>query len=330
MTPQTALATRPVEDDETALLGADRNEFQDAVIEGLSGDRKTLPSKFLYDEEGSRIFERICEVEAYYPTRTEMRILAQAAPDIAARAGPGAVLVEFGAGASAKIRLLLDALEAPRAYVPMDISGDHLIAANEALGVDYPNVEIVPVVADFTRPLSLPALARGAASLLGFFPGSTIGNFTPEGAEAFLRHAGETLGAGAGLVIGVDRKKDAALLDAAYDDPEGVTAAFNLNLLTRMNRELGADFDRQAFRHRAYWVPDRGRVEMHLESLADQTVRIDGHSFSFAEGETIHTENSYKYAPEEFLDLASRAGWREAATWSDPDGLFAVYHLVLG
>ena len=301
----------------------ERAGFRADVIVGLSASPKQLSPKYFYDEAGSRLFDLICRLPEYYPTRTELGVLKAHAEDIAAIAGPGASLVEFGSGSSVKVRLLLDALERPAAYVPIDISGPHMRAAVTTLARDYPSVAMTPVEGDFTRPLALPDLGEGGRRI-GFFPGSTIGNFTPAEAGTFLAHARQSLGAGAALVLGFDLPKDRAVLEAAYDDHQGVTAAFNLNLLTRMNRELGTDFDLAAFHHRAVFNEAESRIEMHLESRTAQTVRLDGARFSFAPGETIHTENSYKYAAPRLMGMAQAAGWRQAALWTDPRGWFAV------
>ena len=300
-----------------------RAAFRADVIEGLSASPKQLSPKYFYDEAGSRLFDLICRLPEYYPTRTELGVLTAYAGDIAAIAGPGASLVEFGSGSSVKVRLLLDALERPAAYVPIDISGPHMRAAVAALSRDYPAVAMTPVEGDFTRPLALPDLGEGGRRI-GFFPGSTIGNFTPAEAGTFLAHARQSLGDGAALVLGFDLPKDRTVLEAAYDDHQGVTAAFNLNLLTRMNRELGTDFDLAAFHHRAVFNEAESRIEMHLESRAAQTVRLDGARFTFAPGETIHTENSYKYAVPRLMGMAQAAGWRQVALWTDPRGWFAV------
>lgn len=302
---------------------AERAAFRADVLAGLSADPKALSPKYFYDEAGSRLFDLICRLPEYYPTRCEMEILKARAGDIAALAGPGASLVEFGSGSSVKVRLLLDALEAPAAYVPIDISGPHMRAAVARLAADYPAVAMTPVEGDFTAPLDLPELGSGGRRL-GFFPGSTIGNFMPQAAGAFLANAAAVLGPGAALVVGFDLPKDRAVLEAAYDDRQNVTAAFNLNLLSRINRELGADFDPAAFRHVAVFNAEQSRMEMHLESRKAQAVRIAGHQVPFAAGERLHTENSYKYAAPVFLDMARAAGWRERALWTDARGWFAV------
>jgi dimethylhistidine N-methyltransferase len=299
--------------------------FLEDVLHGLSCPRKWLPCKYLYDAEGSRLFDRICTLEEYYPTRTEQAILAERRHEIARLAGPGAALVELGSGSSLKVRTLLDAMDAPAAYVPIDISRDHLLAAAADLAADHPGLSVVPVCADYTRPFPLPQAAAGAK--LGFFPGSTIGNFDPPDAKDFLAGVAGTLGKGAGLVLGVDLKKDPARLRPAYDDAEGVTAAFNLNLLRRINRELGGTFDLAGFVHEARWNEDASRIEMHLVSRAAQTVRIGGQAFDFGEGESIHTENSHKYSLDAFRALAQAAGWRPVEAWTDAAGLFSVHYL---
>lgn len=307
-------------------LAPARDSFLDAVVNGLARARKSIPPKYFYDAVGARLFERICELPEYYPTRTEIAILASRAAEIAALVGPRAQLVEYGSGSDRKIRLLLDAFADPVAYMPVDISGEHLHQSADALARDYPGIEIAAVVADFTRPFPLPAPRRRPRSVLGLFMGSSIGNFTPDEARMFLAGAARLLRGGR-LLIGVDLKKDAALLHAAYNDAAGVTAQFNLNLLDHINRELGADFDRTGFAHRAHYDAALGRIEMHLVSLRRQTVHVGGQAFAFAEGETIHTENSCKYTVEEFQSLALRAGWTPIQVWVDPDRLFSVHLL---
>ncbi|MEK9752491.1 MAG: ergothioneine biosynthesis protein EgtB, partial [Rhodospirillaceae bacterium] len=296
--------------------------FLNDVLAGLAAEPKGLKPKYFYDEAGSALFTEICRLPEYYPTRTEERILAEHGGDIAAAVGAGAALIEYGAGSLDKIRLLLDRLDAPAALVAVDISQAHLLAAARDLAASYPDLSVLPVAADFTKAFRLPPLPKGHARKVAFFPGSTIGNFEPDHAVAFLRGVAATLGKGGGLLIGVDLKKDVDRLLHAYDDAAGVTAAFNKNLLARINRELGADFDPARFRHVARYDQALGRVEMHLESLTDQTVTVAGHAFDFAAGETIHTENSYKYAPSGFRDLAGSCGFASAAMWRDPEQLF--------
>lgn len=308
-------------------LEPELEDFQAAVIAGLSRSPRTLPCKFFYDLEGSRLFDRICELAEYYPTRTETALLRDCAGEIATLMGPACHLIEFGSGSSVKIRYLLDALEAPAACTAIDISRDHLIASAEDLAASYPEIEIIALCADYTRPFELfRSDSRPDARPVGFFPGSTIGNFTGDEAASFLAGAAELL-SGGDFIVGVDLKKDPALLNAAYDDSEGVTAAFNLNLLTRINRELGGDFDLSGFRHRAGYNETEGRVEMHLVSLRDQSVCVGDRRFEFIEGETVHTENSYKYTVGEFQDLARRSGFEPIKAWTDPGNLFGVHYL---
>ena len=301
--------------------------FRRDVVRGLARSRKRLPCKYFYDARGSALFDQICELDEYYPTRCEAAVLRHHAGDIAAAAGPGCVLVEYGSGSSTKTRLLLDHLHGPVAYVPVDISGEHLFAAARRLARHYPGLAVRPVCADFTRPFELPPLGRGPTRRIVFFSGSTVGNFRPPEAVALLRRIAGLVGPGGGLLIGVDLKKDRRVLDAAYNDARGVTAAFNLNLLARINRELGGDFDLDRFRHRAFFNERRGRIEMHLISVGPQTVRVGDTSFSFADGEAICTEYSYKYAVDEFRWLAGRAGFTLEHVWTDPDGLYSVHFL---
>jgi dimethylhistidine N-methyltransferase len=301
----------------------DRAAFEADVLAGLAAPQKAIPPKYFYDAEGSCLFEAICGLAEYYPTRTEIGLLRSVAPQVAALIPPGAALVEFGSGASVKTRLVLDAAPQIAVYAPIDISRAALAAAAEALRKDYPRLVVAPLAEDFTRALSLPSAARGRP-VVGFFPGSTIGNFTPDEAKVFLAGARGLLGAGARLLVGVDLVKDAGTLVAAYDDALGVTAAFNKNLLVRINRELGADFDLDAFAHRALWNAAESRIEMRLESLRAQTVRVAGETFRFARGETLHTENSYKFTVDGFTDLAAGAGWRLEQSWTSPEPEFAL------
>lgn len=303
--------------------------FRADVAAGLSRPQKSLPCKYLYDDAGSQLFARICELPEYYPTRTETALLTARADEVAACVGPRARLVEFGSGEGVKVRLLLAALDAPTAYVPVDIASGCLAASAKALSRDFPHLRVQPLCADYTRPFALPPAPPGTAATAGFFPGSTIGNFDPEAAVAFLSRIARLLGPGAAMIVGVDLPKDRATLEAAYDDAAGVTAAFNANLLARINRELGGDFDVAAFAHRALWNAGDSRVEMHLVSRTDQTVRIGGHRFAFRAGESIHTENSYKYSPEAFAALARRAGFRPRTFWTDPDALFSIHALIV-
>jgi len=302
----------------TAVFAAD-------VIEGLSRQPKQLPPKYFYDVAGSTLFEQITRLPEYYPTRTELDILRDHGSEIAAIVPPGAALIEFGAGAATKARLLLQHCRFA-AYVPVDISGEFLNAQAAMLRQDFPSLEVAPVTADFTAPFALPQ-AVAALPKVGFFPGSTLGNFEPQEATAFLQSARQILGPGALLLIGIDLEKDDDRLHAAYNDAAGVTARFNLNLLVRINRELGGNFDLSAFTHRATYDHARHRVEMHLVSRKAQTVRIRGNSFAFRSGESIHTESSYKYSLARFTQLARGAGWHPRLVWTDRDRLFSVHAL---
>src|SRR5581483_1457687 len=306
---------------------AERHAFAEAVVRGLSAPRKRLPCQYFYDAEGSRLFEEITGLEEYYPTRTETAILREHAHAMARPSGTGAVLVEFGSGSSRKTELVLAALDAPRAYVPIDVSDTALGEAQLRLERRFPALEVMPVNASFCDPLALPGRVQSRRKL-GFFPGSTIGNFDPPDAGWLLRHFSRVLGPGSRLIVGVDLDKDTQRLEAAYDDARGVTARFNLNLLARINRELGADIDLAGFRHRAVYDRDLKRIEMHLVSREAQTVRVLGRSFHFAAGESIHTENSYKYSVEQFQALAQGAGWRPARVWTDAAHDFSVHELV--
>jgi L-histidine Nalpha-methyltransferase len=318
----------------TALRYSARHEaaasdsFADHVIAGLGDDPKWLSAKYFYDSTGSDLFEQITALPEYYPTRTELGILEKNARTMSAYIPLAAALVEFGTGSTRKARILLNAAPQISAYVPVDISAEFLSTEAAALRRDVSNIAILPVAADFTRDFDLPPQIR-ARPRVGFFPGSTIGNFEPEDAAEFLRQAARILGHGSTMIIGIDLIKDEAVLNAAYDDAAGVTAKFNLNVLTRMNRELGGNFDVSAFRHRAFYNVEHHRIEMHLESLKDQSVTVAGRTFQFAEGETIHTENSYKYTVDSFRALAESAGWRPVATWTDENALFSIHALKL-
>jgi len=304
------------------------DSLREDVIEGLSQPQKALPPKYFYDAEGSRLFDRICRLEEYYPTRAELALTRAHLADIARFAGRGCELIEYGSGASLKTRLLLRALR-PSVYVPVDISHSALAAAARRLSREFAWLHILAVVGDFSQPLRLPVYrARAGRRRVVYFPGSTIGNLTMQEAQAFLAMSRAQVGAGGAMLIGVDLKKDANVLHAAYNDARGVTARFNLNLLARINRELGADFDLRRFRHYAFYNAPLSRVEMHLVSLARQRVRIGRHRFAFEAGETIHTENSCKYSVEEFRALAAEAGFRGAKLWQDRQGLFSLHGLV--
>jgi len=314
-----ALADAHLPDEQTSAFARD-------AIGDLSQHPKRLSPKYFYDAAGSELFEAITRLPEYYPTRTELGILRDRADEIAAIVPKGAALVEFGAGATTKVRLLLTKC-AIGAYVPVDISGEFLNAQAVGLRKDFPTLAIYPVAADFTEPFALPAAIAGMPKV-GFFPGSTIGNFEPHEACRFLRSAREILGAGAQMIIGADLEKDERVLYHAYNDAAGVTARFNLNVLVRMNRELGGNFDISAFTHRAIYNRERHRIEMHLISKRPQVVRMLGTSFSFRHGESIHTENSYKYSIERFAALARGAGWKVRTSWTDAAGMFSVHALV--
>ncbi len=295
--------------------------FATDVLAGLTAKPKRLPPKYFYDAAGSALFERITELPEYYPTRCELALLADNAPAIASLFPPNCALIEFGSGSSKKARLLLGAAATVEAYVPVDISGDLLQQDVPQLRRDFPRLAVHPVIADFTEHFAIPPAVVMLARV-GFFPGSTIGNFEPHEAAKFLHHAGAILGPGTVLVIGVDLVKDAKILCPAYNDAEGVTAKFNLNLLARINRELGADFDLTAFEHHAFYNREQSRIEMHLASTRRQKVKVNGTAVNFRAGETIHTENSYKYTLASFSALAQGSGWSPLEVWSD--GQFSV------
>jgi len=301
--------------------------FAHDVVAGLSGKPKRLSPKYFYDETGSQLFEQITQLPEYYPTRCELSILQRHAADIARLIPADAAMIEFGSGSTRKARMLLEAAPAITAYVPVDISSEMLMQEARELKRDFPRLAVCPVEADFTGPFRLPR-AVASRPRLGFFPGSTIGNFEPHDAAAFLRHAASMLGGGSTLIIGIDLVKDAKVLNAAYDDAAGVTARFNLNLLARINRELNASFDLESFSHQAFYNTERRRIEMHLASCKRQRVRVAGRSFDFRAGETIHTENSYKYTRESFGAMARGSGWTPVAAWSDLQGYFSVQALA--
>lgn len=299
--------------------------FRDEVLAGLRRPRRSIPPKFFYDDAGSALFEAICGTPEYYLTRTETQILRDHLGVIQALTERGCLLIEPGSGSSRKVRELLPAV-LPRTYLPIDISRAHLYQAAEDLAAEFSWLEVHAICADYTAPLDLPATADGAARL-AFFPGSTIGNFDPEEAVAFLRNVRAMVGPGGGLIIGVDMKKDAAILNAAYNDAQGMTAQFNMNLLSRIVRELDGRIDPAGFRHHAFYNEAKSRIEMHLISTRDQVIAVAGQSLAFKQGESLHTENSYKYTLEEFQALARRAGFDSLAAWTDADRLFSVHYL---
>ena len=301
------------------------DRFLSDVLEGLAKPQKTLPCQYFYDEAGSNLFEQITELPEYYPTRTEIGILNTHADAIAAALGSRALLVEYGAGASTKTRILLDALQDPAGYVPIDVSEDFLLQTAETLKAEYPALSVHPIAADFMVELGLPNDIDGTP--VGFFPGSTIGNLDDDEIDQFLRAARRLLGPGSKFVIGLDLRKSPDILIPAYDDAQGVTAAFNLNLLKRINHDLGADFDLESFAHQAIWNDEASRIEMHLRSLKAQSVQIGSSVIEFEDGETIHTENSRKFDLTKFVTLLRATGWSLSKDWRDERGYFAVLML---
>lgn len=302
--------------------------FGDAVLAGLAQRPRSLPPKFFYDERGSRIFDAICDLPEYYPTRTEMSILEGCAAEVAALAGDNSTLIEIGSGATRKIRLLLESLR-PRHYVGVDISQEFLQESVQQLARDYPWIEAHAVCADFADDFNVPNFDSAGNRVL-FFPGSTIGNFEPYEALVLLRRLRRMAQPVGGLLIGVDLKKDPSVLHAAYNDSEGVTAAFNLNLLHRIHNELDAKINVDGFTHRAFYNAELGRIEMHLVSRRPQNIRVLGQRFSFTAGESIHTENSYKYSIDQFHALARRAGLKPRRVWTDAAQHFSVFYLEIG
>lgn len=301
---------------------AEREDFRRAVLNGLSSRPRAIPAKFLYDARGSALFDDICELPEYYPTRTETKILRERAHEIAELAGRDVALIEFGAGSSVKSRLLLDTMDLAL-YAPLDISREHLEASAQRLRRDYPGLAVEPVAADYMKLDSVPQADR-AARRIGFFPGSSIGNYAPREAIAFLQHARQLVGGDGALVLGADLKKDPARLHAAYNDSKGVTAAFTLNLLERINRELDGTFDLAGFEHHAFYNPEEGRIEIYVRSLRDQSVTVSNRTFAFDAGECVHTEYSYKYDRTGLAGMAEAGGFRMTETWTDAERLFAV------
>ena len=302
--------------------------FREEVLQGLQDARKELPSKYFYDEVGSQLFEQICELDEYYPTRTELGIMQERMPEIAALLGSNCLLIEYGSGSSTKTRLLLDALRDPAGYVPIDISKEQLLRSAADLAQAYPDLEVLPVCADYTSDFDLPRPNKPVARRVAYFPGSTIGNFDREPALHFLRQLARVC-QGGGLLIGVDLKKDFNILHRAYNDSQGLTAQFNKNLLVRINQELDADFQLQHFGHYAFYNPAQSRVEMHLVSLKDQVVHIGETKISFKLGESVWTESSYKYTLDEFAKLAASAGFAVEQVWTDARQLFSVQYLTV-
>lgn len=300
--------------------------FAAAVLKGLSAPQKYIPCRFLYDARGSELFEEITQLEEYYPTRTEIGLLKGHGPEIAALAGKGCAVVEFGSGSSRKTRILLDHLKAPAAYVPIEIDAEALGEAAVRIANDFPDLPLHPVHADFGRDISLPD-AVGDAPRLGFFPGSTIGNMEPDDAILFLARAGDLLGRDSDMVIGADLQKDQDILLPAYDDARGVTAAFVLNIIERINRELQGDLDIGRFEHLSLYNEEKGRIEIYIVSRDAQEIQVMGKRFRLGAGERIHTENSHKYTLEQFAAMARKAGWDTEQSWVDDDELFSLHYL---
>ncbi len=310
---------------EAAQIPAGTDEaFAADVLSGLSNAQKELPCRWFYDTRGSELFEEITDLPEYYPTRTETGILQDCVAELRALAGPGVGLIEYGAGAAVKTRILLDALDAPGFYAPIDISDEFLRSVADNLAKDYPAIAMHPIVGNFLSDLEMPAALPATGRRLGFFPGSTIGNLSDGEIDGFLARARRQLGAEGMLVIGADLRKSPDILVPAYDDAAGVTAAFNKNLLTRINRELGADFDLAQFRHAAHWNDSESRIEMHLVSTRTQSVSLLGRRFEFGEGESIHTENSRKFTLQALQARAAASGWQALRSWQDPSNLFSL------
>lgn len=326
--PQGIMAVEPLTRD-TSTIVQDHAQFRRDVLAGLGRDQKQLPSKYFYDERGSRLFEEICELDEYYLTRTELDIMRRFALEMGGQIGSGVMLVEYGSGSGTKTRILLDHLPDAVAYVPVDISGEHLQRTAEQFAEEYPRIEVLPVAADFTQPFALPAPRREPTHTAVYFPGSTIGNFPREQARQLLQRISALCGTGGGLLIGVDLQKEIRIIEAAYNDRQGVTAEFNLNLLRRMNRELGGNFDLDAFWHLAEYQAERGRIEMALVSRCDQQVAVSNRPFQFRQGERISTEYSHKYTIEGFAALAGEAGLSLHRQWTDDRGYFAVLHFAV-
>jgi dimethylhistidine N-methyltransferase len=308
-------------------MSSERSAIRSEVLAGLSASPKTLPPKLFYDAVGARLFEEICTLPEYYLTRSELTILRARAAEIANLAGPDCAMIEYGSGAGVKARLILDALETPRAYVPVDISSDQLAEVSAVLSKAYPEIAILPVCADYTSRFQLPDFPPATRKRLAFFPGSTIGNFHPQQAGVFLARVRHALGADGAMVLGVDRRKDVSVLNAAYNDARGVTAEFNLNMLARLNHDVGAEFDTNAFEHVAFFNEEASRIEMHLRSLAEQTVCVGSTAVHFAEGETIWTESSYKYDRDSLEGLVAAAGFSIVNLWTDHADKFWVAYL---
>jgi dimethylhistidine N-methyltransferase len=320
--------SRPAKNPETRALSSEAatSDFLADVVAGLSHTPRTLPCKYFYDARGAQLFQKICELPEYYITRTEIDILERHGAEIASELGPDIELIGLGTGAGTKTRILIQALVRPAVYMPVDISEKQLYESAAIFRQIFPDLEVLPVCADYLQPVVLPAPRRSASQKVVYFPGSTLGNFEPDEAADFLRRIARLCGVGGGLLIGVDLQKDASVIEAAYNDAESVTAEFNLNLLVRANRELGADFDLQHWRHRAIYNPSDGRIEMYLIADKPQVVHIDGQTFSFGAGEKILTEYSYKHTPETFSKLARSAGFSFQRMWTDDARLFGLFY----
>jgi dimethylhistidine N-methyltransferase len=306
----------------------EQNTFREEVLQGLQDARKELPSKYFYDDAGSRLFEDICELDEYYLTRTELQIMQEQMPEMVSLLGPQCLLIEYGSGSSTKTRTLLDALQAPAGYVPIDIAKEQLMRSVTALATAYPTLDVLPVCADYTSDFTLPAPTKPVSRRVAYFPGSSIGNFDREPAQRFLQQVAQVC-QGGGLLIGVDLKKDFNILHRAYNDAKGVTARFNLHLLERINQELDANFRLDRFGHYAFYNPGQSRVEMHLVSLTNQTARVGDVEISFKLGESIWTESSYKYTLDEFAHVAAAAGFRVERVWTDVQQLFSIQYLTV-
>lgn len=317
---------------ETSLKVHDQRPATDTleaeILRGLQMPTKTLPTKLFYDRRGSELFDEITHLDEYYPTRTETAILQRHIDEISRCIGSSAVLIEYGSGSSQKTRILLDNLIDPAAYVPIDISAEHLSHAVEKLRIRYPQLDVLPVTADYMQTIELPVSNSDSSRRVVFFPGSTIGNFQPDEALAFLRRVADTCGHNGGLLIGVDLKKDPVILHRAYNDSLGITAEFNLNILAHLNREFATGFQLDQFRHYAYYNAPEGRIEMHLVNLADQRIHWQDQHINLRQGESIWTESSYKYTIEEFIDLSARAGFSAIKSWTDEEKLFSVHFLA--
>lgn len=322
----------PVQEAEINVIDCEPNHstFLEDVVEGLSGRTKRLPCKYFYDGRGSSLFDRICELDEYYLTRSELAIMRRSAGEMANRLGRGVMLIEYGSGSSIKTRLLLDHLRDPAAYVPVDISRRHLLQSASRLSEAYPAIEVLPVCADFTTDFDLPLPQESPSRRAVYFPGSTIGNFAPAEARRLLADIAARCAPGGSLLIGADLKKDVDKLEAAYNDRQGITAEFNRNVLRRINRELGGDFQPEHFRHQAFFNEEHGRIEMHLVSEREQVVSIAQHAFDFSEGESICTEHSHKYTVREFQEMASAADFSLDECWTDERKNFSVLHFTVG